>query len=66
MEAYQIFQRDAATGQVLILAELMCEFDFEAATLARKYRRGTEIEVRQGQRIVHRLPSQPQPQPDLQ
>lgn len=53
MDAYQVCQRDAATGQVHIVAELLCEFDFEAAGLARRYCAGRETEVRQGQRLVH-------------
>lgn len=55
MALYRVYQRDLITGHLDPVAELNCEFDFEATTLARRHLGDREGEVRENLRLVRRL-----------
>lgn len=57
MTFYLVLRRDPATGRMILLLELDCEFDFEAAALAQKYLdvHGGEVREAGTLRLVRRF-----------
>lgn len=47
MTFYHVYQRDPINGRKILLAELDCEFDFEAIALAQRHLGSCEGEVRE-------------------
>lgn len=50
---YCVYQRDAITGHMNVIAELSCKSDLEAAQIGRKYAAREDIIVCHGERIIH-------------